>query len=144
MSSVAGLLLLPLSLITADAAPYQVALHDAETANQPLVVLVGADWCPGCRTMKHSILPALARRGAFKNVKLTTVDTDREPKLASQLMRGGSIPQLIVFSRQEDGAWKREQITGATSEANVLSLLSRAAAKVPAPSPASSSGAIGN
>ncbi len=144
MSPAVGLLLLPLALVSADATPYQTALRDAEANNQPLIVLVGADWCPGCRTMKHSVLPALARRGAFKDVSLTTVDTDREPQLAGQLMRGGSIPQLIVFSRNEDGAWRREQIIGATSEANVLSLLARAATKPAALVPASSSGAISN
>lgn len=141
--SPAGLLLLPLSLLAADASPYQSALRDAEANNRPLVVLVGADWCPGCRTMKQSVLPSLTRRGALKNVSLATVDTDREPQLASRLMRGGTIPQLIVFSRTEDGAWRREQITGATSEANVLSLLSRSSPKPPA-APASTSSAIGN
>lgn len=142
--SPAGLMLLPLSLLAADASPYQAALRDAETNNRPLVVLVGADWCPGCRTMKQSVLPSLTRRGALKNVSLATVDTDREPQLAGRLMRGGTIPQLIVFSRTDDGAWHREQITGATSEANVLSLLSRSAPKAPAVAPASTTGAIGN
>jgi thioredoxin-like negative regulator of GroEL len=139
-----GLYLLPLSLLAADASPYQAALREAETNNRPLVVLVGADWCPGCRTMKQSILPSLTRRGALKNVSVVTVDTDREPQLAAQLMRGGSIPQLIVFSHKEDGAWRREQITGATSEAKVLSLLARAATTQPAIKPTPSSGAIGN
>jgi hypothetical protein len=40
-------------------------------------------------------------------------------------MRGGTIPQLIVYSRTANG-WHREQITGATSEAAVEGLLLRA------------------
>ena len=129
MSSLLGVALLPCTLLAAGPANYQTALREAETSNRPLVVLVGADWCPGCRTMKQAVLPALARRGTLRNVALATVDADREPGLAGQLMRGGSIPQLIVFSRSDDGTWGREQITGATSEANVQSLLGRALAR---------------
>jgi hypothetical protein len=43
-------------------------------------------------------------------------------------MRGGAIPQLIVFSKRPDGEWHREQITGSASEAQVLALIERARA----------------
>jgi hypothetical protein len=63
-------------------------------------------------------------------------------------MRGGAIPQLIIFSRQPDGAWHREQITGAASEREVQSLIARAwqaQEKSPAGTAAStgSGGAVG-
>jgi hypothetical protein len=76
--------------------------------------------------MKHSVLPQMTSRGALKSVSFATIDTDREMNLARQLMRGGTIPQLIAFSRTADGQWHREQITGATSEAAVAALVERA------------------
>jgi thioredoxin-like negative regulator of GroEL len=129
MPALVSIALLPCALVGAGAESYQTALREAETNQRPLVVLVGADWCPGCRTMKQGVLPALARRGALRNVSMATVDADREASLAGQLMRGSSIPQLIVFSRGQDGNWRREQITGAASEARVESLITRAIAE---------------
>jgi thiol-disulfide isomerase/thioredoxin len=126
MPGIAGLILLPYALLSADPTTYQMALREAETKNRPLVVLVGADWCPGCRTMKQSVLPALVRRGAMRDVSFVAVDADAAPRTARQLMRGNSIPQLIAFSRTAEGKWQREQITGATSEASVESLIARA------------------
>jgi thioredoxin-like negative regulator of GroEL len=88
-------------------------LHTAETG-KPLVVLVGADWCPGCRTMHNSTLPQAAQKGMLKNVSYAHVNTDHDGQLARQLMQGGSIPQLIMFYETPEG-WKRKQITGATN-----------------------------
>jgi len=113
--------------IGASPTSYAAALKDAEARNRPLVVLVGANWCPGCQTMKHRVLPRLAARGRLASVNYVVVDSDQQPQLASQLMRGNSIPQLIVFSRSESG-WQRSQITGAASEQEVQSLIDRAVA----------------
>jgi thiol-disulfide isomerase/thioredoxin len=112
--------------VSSTALSYPTAVKDAQAKQQPLLVLVGAQWCPGCQTMKQSVLPALARSGGLERVSYATIDTDREPQVAGRLMRGGAIPQLIVFSRQPDGAWHREQITGAASEREVQSLIARA------------------
>ena len=135
------------SPVSLEALSYPAAAKHAETRQQPLLVLVGADWCPGCQTMKHSVLPAMARSGDLERVSYATIDTDREPQLAGRLMRGGAIPQLIIFSRQADGAWHREQIVGAASQREVQSLIARAwqaqQAKPFAAAPSRSSGAIG-
>jgi thioredoxin-like negative regulator of GroEL len=112
--------------VAASPASYQTALAEAQEKQQPLVVLIGAEWCPGCRTMKHSVLPQMSRSGALSSVSFATVDTDRDLDLARQLMRGSSIPQLIAFSRTADGQWHREQIIGATSPAAVAALVERA------------------
>ena len=122
---------------------YNAALQDAQKQQRPLLVLVGANWCPGCQTMKTRVLPTLARRGDLRAVSFAAVDTDTEVETARQLMRGGSIPQLIVFSRMPDGKWHREQITGETSEAEVQSLIARAL-KAQQPAGESTAGAIGN
>lgn len=150
MTPAAGFLVLSTTLFTADPTflnnNYQTALREAEAKNRPLMVLVGADWCPGCRAMKQVILPAMARRGALGGVSFAVVDTDANATTARQLMRGGSIPQLIVFNRTNNG-WKREQLTGAASEASVQSLIARALAtqsSEPASELVTGDGAIGN
>jgi thioredoxin-like negative regulator of GroEL len=104
---------------------YEAAYNQAQANGQPILVLVGADWCPGCRTMKAAVLPRLQQGGRLKVVNFALVNTDQDAALAAHLMRGNSIPQLIVYAKTESG-WHREQITGATSEAAVEQLIKRA------------------
>lgn len=127
MSGLAMGLVLQAALLTTGADTYDAALKTAQENGQPLVVLVGADWCPGCVTMKNSTMPAMARSGALKNVQYVMVNYDQNPALARQLMRGNSIPQLVVFSKTEKG-WHREQVTGATSSGQVTGMIQRAVA----------------
>jgi thioredoxin-like negative regulator of GroEL len=137
-------ILLQHALFAADPTSYLAALKDAQVQKRPLLVLVGAEWCPGCQTMKQNVLPAMARRGALKPVSYTTVDFDNDADIARQLLRTGSIPQLIVFSRKPDGKWQRDQIIGEVGEAEVQSLIARALKAQQPPATESSSGAIGN
>src|SRR5438309_9944579 len=131
------------ALLGANQGSYNAALQDAQKQQRPLLVLVGANWCPGCQTMKTRVLPSLARRGALRGVSFATVDTDAEAETAKQLMRGGSIPQLIVFSRMPDGRWHRDQITGEATEAEVQSLIAKAL-KAQQAAGETVAGAIGN
>ena len=112
-------------LLAAGPQTYDEAYKQAEVNGQPILVLVGADWCPGCRTMKGGVLPKLQAGGKLKTVNFALVDTDASEVLAAHLMRGNSIPQLIVYAKTAKG-WHREQITGATSEEEVEQLLKRA------------------
>jgi thioredoxin-like negative regulator of GroEL len=125
MITVAFCVLLQAAVVGAEGQPYTEAFKAAQASDQPLVVLVGAEWCPGCVTMKRTVLPGLIRRGKLRNVQFTTVDADDDPALARKLMRGASIPQLIVFSRSAEG-WQREQLTGPKAEAEVEALVNRA------------------
>lgn len=118
--------------ITNDSESYGAALAQAQQHQQPLLVLVGADWCPACRVMEQQVLPQLRRQGGLQRVSVAKVDTDRQPELARQLMRGSAIPQLIVFRQRPDGSWFRAQITGATSVGEVYALVQRAQEQVPA------------
>src|SRR4051812_20295743 len=99
MTGVAFCLLLQTAVVGADALPYSDAHKLSQANDQPLVVMVGTDWCPGCVTMKRSVIPALLRNGKLRNVQFTMVNADDDPALARKLMRGTSIPQLIVYSR---------------------------------------------
>ena len=108
---------------------YGDAYREAKETGKPLVILVGADWCPGCQTMKHSVIPALKKSGDLAHVSFATVNTDQDRELAGKLMQGGSIPQLIVY-RQTDKGWQREQVTGARSVTETRGLLRRVAQRL--------------
>jgi thioredoxin-like negative regulator of GroEL len=126
MSGLVSFLLLQQAILGANPTSYQEALKEAQAQQRPLVVLVGATWCPGCVTMKKSVIPTLEREGGMKTVSYVTVDTDSQPDVAGQLMRGSAIPQLIVFAKTPSGKWHREQIVGEANTTEVKALISRA------------------
>ena len=129
MSGLAISLMMQVSLLSADAhgQSYSQAYRQMQSDGQPLLILVGADWCPGCVTMKRSVMPRLESAGKLGGVHFATVDVDADSDLAEQLMRGGTIPQLIVYSKTASG-WHREQFTGAVHESSVEALIRRAEA----------------
>lgn len=110
---------------TPDSPSYAQAYRQSQESGQPLVVLVGADWCPACVSMKYSTLTDMRRAGQMDGVIYTIVDKDTDPELAGKLMQGTTIPQLIVFARTPEG-WRRHQLTGPQSSERVGDLLTRA------------------
>jgi thioredoxin-like negative regulator of GroEL len=140
MAALSAGLVLQLSILAAGGQTYDEAQKQSAATGQPLLVLVGTDWCPGCVTMKNSVLPRMASRGGLTKVSYASVNAEQEVELAGHLMRGSAIPQLIIFSKRADGEWHREQITGTASEAQVSALIQRAraaqqAGKTASPSP---------
>ncbi len=111
MSSFAAVLIMNVLLGTQDAEQYNVAYAQAQENGKPLVVLVGAEWCPGCVKMKNQVIPVMKSNGSLEKVQFAQVNTDNDPDLAEQLMRGQSIPQLIMYTKTDTG-WKRSQMTG--------------------------------
>lgn len=95
-------------------AEYKAAYDRALREGRPMVVLVGAAWCPACRTMKNDVLPELRSRGSLEGVSLVMVDSDEQPQLAQRLLRGNSIPQLMVYNRAGD-RWQGRRFVGAQS-----------------------------
>jgi thioredoxin-like negative regulator of GroEL len=104
---------------------YATAFRQTEESGRPLVVLIGADWCPGCRQMKYTTIPELEKKGELRNVALAYVNTDRQGELAGKLMRGSSIPQLVMYRKTEAG-WMRKQLTGAQSTSSIESFIAAA------------------
>ena len=104
---------------------YSDAYRTAQQQDKPLLVVVSSDGCPACQTLKASTLEAMQFSGELSDVSVAVVDRDAEPQLASQLMRGRMIPQIIVFS-QTDSGWKRFQLTGFQTQGGVRSLIRRA------------------
>lgn len=128
---------LQLALSTQGAQPYAEAYKEASENGKPLMVLVTTDWCPGCVTMKQRVMPRLFSRGKMRHVTYSVVNADQDARLASKLMQGQSIPQLIVFTKTAEG-WKREQFVGAQSEETVEAVIDRALSRQLAAKPVKS------
>ena len=59
MAGLIAVVMLHQTVLSANPA-YQAAVANAQAQRRPLLVLVGAEWCPGCRTMKQTVVPSLA------------------------------------------------------------------------------------
>lgn len=118
-------ILLHAAALSAGTHDYATAFKEAEETGRPLVVLIGADWCPGCRQMKYTTIPDLEKKGGLRNVAFAYVNTDHESAVARKLMRGGSIPQLVMYHKTDSG-WQRQQLTGAQSTSRIESFLAEA------------------
>src|SRR5262245_6289938 len=109
-----GLLLIVASLATTSTEKlptYAEAYRQHKQDGRPLVVLVGAEWCPACRSMKSTNIPEALKSGVFKDAVFTMVDVDAKHDLANRLMRGSSVPQLVMYYDSEDGP-RRTQMDG--------------------------------
>jgi len=102
---------------------YADAHQKTVETGQPLVVMVGADWCPACQMMEHQVIPVIRQRGIFRRVAFALVNVDRDREVGQNLTKGGPIPQLIVFRRTPDG-WARTQLIGAQSVDQVEQFIS--------------------
>jgi hypothetical protein len=76
--------------------------------------------------MKTGVMPRVESGGHLRGVNYTQIDAEGDGELAGRLMRGSSIPQLIVFSQSADGRWHREQLVGPASEEAVAAAIARA------------------
>lgn len=97
-----------------DEATYAQAHETTTKTGQPMVILVGAKWCPACVQMKNSVVPQLKQRGSFTEVAFAEVDIDRERELGQQLTNGGPIPQLLMYRKTNLG-WRLRRIIGGQS-----------------------------
>ncbi len=117
--------LLQISALATGAETYADAHRITAETGQPMVVMVGADWCPACQAMEQNIIPQVRRRGIFRRVAFATVNVDRERELATQLTSGGPIPQLIVFDKTTTG-WRRRVLIGGQTVEKVESFIGEA------------------
>ncbi len=97
---------------------YTSAYKSAMKSDQPLVVLVTAEWCPPCQNLKRNTLPKLVDRKSFKGVHFALVDLDKDSKVARQLIGSRPIPQFILFEKK-DGKWTKKHLVGFQTVAKV-------------------------
>ncbi len=124
MTSLAIALLLQISTLPSENISYAEAYRIHKETGRPLVVLVGAEWCPACRSMKQSTIPSLKSSGGLDEVVFVEVNTDQQSSLANRITGGGAIPQMVMYYKTEEGA-KRQKFVGARGVDSVRGFLSR-------------------
>lgn len=124
MMSVAFSAMLQVSLLTTGANTYADAHRQHVDSGRPMVLLVGAEWCPACVQMKNSVMPRVARRGSLEKVAYAQVNTDRDGRVAKAVMNGGTIPQLIMY-RKTPAGWKRHMLVGAHTPEKIEAFIQR-------------------
>ena len=113
-----------ISLLSTGANEYAEAHKVHSATGQPMVLLVGAEWCPACVQMKNNVLPRVARRGLLRKVAFAHVNTDHDSRVAKSVMQGGSIPQLIMYRKTPNG-WKRHLLVGAQSPEQIEAFINK-------------------
>lgn len=109
---------------------YEDAFAKADKEEKPLLIIVGAQWCASCQIMKKETMQPMKDSGALDKVVVTYIDKDKRPELAEKLMRGPTLPQVVVYSKNT-GSWKRYSVTGMQSKKRVAELLGRATGSGP-------------
>ena len=124
MTSLSLAAVLQLTMLATGTETYADAHRINQQTGQPIVVIVGAEWCPACVVMKDKIMPQLRLRGMLGKVAFAQVDLDHEQRLGHTLTGGGPIPQLIMFRRTADG-WRRNKLIGRQSVETVERFISQ-------------------
>jgi thioredoxin-like negative regulator of GroEL len=109
---------------------YASAYQESQQTDKPLMVIVSAQWCPACHTLKDTTIRDLEASGQLNEVNVAIVDRDVEPELAGKLMRGQMVPQIIMFSKSNSGRWERSQLTGYQPQGPVRQLIRAAVSAV--------------
>jgi len=111
VKSLALVILLQVSLTAGEKDNYAQAWKATTQTGKPMVVLVGATWCPACVEMKEKVIPKLRQRGVLKRVSFAAVDFDRQRELGRELTGGGPIPQLLMYRKTNLG-WRLRRLIG--------------------------------
>ena len=112
MAGIILAVLIQVSVLPSQSSTFQQAYRQSMHTGRPLVVLLGADWCHGCRVMSTKILPTIAKAGGLANVEFVYINIDHQRRLVEKLTRSKAIPQLICF-RKTPAGWERRCLTGA-------------------------------
>lgn len=110
------------SLLAAGSDPFTEAYTRSLQSGRPLVVLLGATWCPSCRVMKTTTLPEVARQGGLQGVEYVYVDVDAKPQVAAKLLEGRAIPQLVRLDRAPEG-WQVRRLVGARTAEQIAAFV---------------------
>jgi thioredoxin-like negative regulator of GroEL len=115
-------IVLQAALLGATDNSYTAAHKETVATGRPMIILVGADWCPACVNMKNQVIPQVQRRGFLRKVAFAVVNLDRQSRLGRKLTGGGPIPQFIMFRRTKDG-WRRRKLIGGQSVKTVCNFI---------------------
>ena len=60
---------------------YAKAYTESLAEKKPLLVVVGAPWCPACQVLKESTLKPMAKTGELDDVSFVVINRDETPRL---------------------------------------------------------------
>ncbi|MEO1524052.1 MAG: thioredoxin family protein [Planctomycetota bacterium] len=128
------LLAVIMSSVTTAPAPlktnYAEAYKESVDQHKPLMVVVGAPWCPACNVLKETTIEPMAKTGELDAVSVAVLDRDSNPELVKQITKGEKmIPQIIMFTRTPNGAWKRKRLMGYQPKQPVRNLIRSAVSR---------------
>ncbi|MGB7347293.1 MAG: thioredoxin family protein [Pirellulaceae bacterium] len=110
---------------------YKAAYKESVAQQKPLMVVVGAEWCTACNVLKDTTIHPMVQTGELDGVSVAVVDRDAQPELCEQLCKGEKmLPQIIVFTQNDDGKWERKKLMGYQPKQPVRKLVAQAVSKV--------------
>lgn len=118
MSSLSVAALLQLSIVASTTETYAEAYRLTSQTGRPMLVFVSAEWCMACKSMERKVIPQIRQRGLLEKVTFAVVNFDRERALVRKLIRGGPLPQLVMFRRTPEG-WRRSRLIGGQNVGSV-------------------------
>ncbi len=110
------------SLLSAAPDEFTLAYTRSLESGRPLVVLLGAPWCPSCQVMKKKTIPVVAQQGGLAGVEYAYVNVDTRPELAGKLLEGRAIPQLVRLDRVPQG-WRINRLVGAQAAEQITAFV---------------------
>lgn len=125
MTGILTCVLLQAAMLADVGTDYRTAFAECQQTGKPLLVLVTAKWCPACQALRKTTIPRLTKEGRLNHLAFAVVDADEDRELAQRLMRGVTIPQMILFS-QANGNWQRDYMVGVQPEQEMLHFLHNA------------------
>ena len=97
---------------------YKQAYEQSIKTGKPLLVMVTAAWCHPCQNMKKNTIDPMLKAGGFDEFSFAKVDFDKNPSVATKLMKGSGVPQLVLYRRKEEG-WVKPVLKGYKSVSEV-------------------------
>jgi hypothetical protein len=70
----------------------------------------------------------MERSGKLKGVAFSMLNLDRQERVARKMMNGGTVPQLILYTKTDKG-WNKQQLVGPQSEQEVQRFIGSAVEK---------------
>lgn len=107
--SLAAMLQVALALTGTDG--YAEAHQVVSQTGRPMLVVVGADWCPACQVLEKTVLPQVRQRGLLRRVAFAIVNVDHDQELGQKLTAGGPIPQVLMYRKTANG-WRMRRMVG--------------------------------
>lgn len=104
---------------------YAAALAAQAKSGRPLVVIVGAVWCPSCVRMKKE-LGAVQRAGTFRDVELVQIDFDKQRALSMAITKGSSRLPVVAVYWKKNGVHQRRAADAYHNGARYRQLINQA------------------